>query len=153
MKPPPQCKQVVGSSQLLYPYMKKWNDWFYANRKNPNGTFSWGSNKRNVFYGTKWEYAGVNDTYGATLESGMDNSPMYDDIPFDKDRNVVLLEDVGLTGLFIFDSNSLMEIASILNYAEDVSLFKSRIEETSKALDTLWSEEDGIYLNRRYDTK
>lgn len=139
--------------KLLYPYMKKWNDWFYENRRNPNGTFSWGSNKRNVFYGTKWEYAGVNDTYGAALESGMDNSPMYDDIPFDKDRNVVLLEDVGLTGLFIFDSNSLMEIALILNYAEDVSLFKSRIEETSKALDTLWSEEDGIYLNRRYDTK
>ena len=86
--------------KLLYPYMKRWNDWYYTNRRNPNGTFSWGSNKRDIDYGTKWEYAGVNDTYGAALESGLDNSPMYDDIPFDKERNVMMLEDVGLTGLF-----------------------------------------------------
>lgn len=139
--------------KLLYPYMKKWNDWYFANRKNPNGTFSWGSNKREQIYGTKWEYAGVNDTYGAALESGLDNSPMYDDIPFDKERNVMLLEDVGLTGLLINDSNSLFEIATILGLDEDANIFKSRIEQTSKALDTLWSEEDGIYLNRRYDKK
>lgn len=139
--------------KLLYPYMKNWNDWYYTNRRNPNGTFSWGSNKRDQVYGTKWEYAGVNDTYGAALESGLDNSPMYDDVPFDKERSVMLLEDVGLTGLFIHDSNSLFEIATILGYADDAAVFKSRIEKTSKALDTLWSEEDGIYLNRRYDTK
>ncbi len=139
--------------KLLYPYMKKWNDWYYTNRRNPNGTFSWGSNNRDEVYGTKWEYAGVNDTYGAALESGLDNSPMYDDIPFDKERNVMLLEDVGLTGLLINDTNALLEIANILNYSSDADVFKSRIEKTSKALDTLWSEEDGIYLNRRYDTK
>ena len=30
-----------------------------------------------------WETTGVNERFGGALESGLDNSPMYDDIPFD----------------------------------------------------------------------
>ena len=138
--------------ELLYPAMKRWNDWYYTHRKNENGTFSWGSDPYPEKYGTKWETAGVGDTYGAALESGMDNSPMYDDVPFDKRRHVMMLEDVGLTGLFINDADAMSELARIVGKKDDAEEFIRRREEASRGLETLWSEEDGIYLNRRTDT-
>lgn len=138
--------------ELLYPAMKTWNDWYYTHRRNPNGTFSWGSEPFKERYGTKWETAGVDDTYGAALESGMDNSPMYDDIPFDKSRHVMTLEDVGLTGLFISDCDALIELASILGNNEDIEELKARQKEASNGLKSLWCEEKGIYLNRYSDT-
>ena len=69
----------------------------------------WGSDPRPVDYGNYWDTTGVNDTFGGALESGLDNSPMYDDIPFDKDRHVMCLADVGLTGLYILDCEALAE--------------------------------------------
>lgn len=137
---------------LLYPKMKLWNDWYYKNRKNTNGTFSWGSNPYKEKYGTKWETAGVNDVYGAALESGMDNSPMYDDVQFDKNNHLMLLEDVGLTGLFINDCNAMIELAKIVEKSDDINVFVNRCNEASRGLESLWSENDGIYLNRYSDT-
>ncbi len=138
--------------ELLYPAMKRWNDWYYVHRKNENGTFSWGSDPFEGKYGTKWETEGVGDTYGAALESGMDNSPMYDGIPFDKDRHVMKLEDVGLTGLFINDCSAMAELAIIAGEKDAAAEFICRREEASRGLASLWSEDDGIYLNRRSDT-
>lgn len=138
--------------ELLYPAMKSWNDWYYNHRKNPNGTFSWGSDPYIGKFGTKWESVGVDDTYGAALESGMDNSPMYDNVSFDKKRHVMMLEDVGLTGLFIKDCYSMAELANILGKHEDEKEFVFRREETSKGLETLWNEKTGIYMNRYSDT-
>lgn len=138
--------------ELLYPALKRWNDRYYTHRKNPSGTFSWGSDPYPEKYGTKWETAGVGDTYGAALESGMDNSPMYDGVPFDKGRSVMMLEDVGLTGLFINDCSALAELAAIIGKNDDADEFIRRREEASRGLATLWSEDDGIYLNRRTDT-
>ena len=142
----------VWLCELLYPAMKRWNDWYYLHRKNENGTFSWGSDPFEGKFGTKWETAGVGDTYGAALESGMDNSPMYDGIPFDKDRCVMMLEDVGLTGLFINDCGAMAELAKNVGEKDDAAEFIRRRKEASRGLAGLWSEEDGIYLNRRSDT-
>ena len=132
---------------------KSWNDWFYTHRKNDNGTVSWGSNPYKAKFGTKWEYAGVGDTYGGALESGMDNSPMYDDVPFDKETSKLLLEDVGLTGLFINDCNYLISLAKILNKEDDIKVLENRLNEASIGLSSLWSEKDGMYLNRYVNTK
>ncbi|MBQ8311650.1 MAG: hypothetical protein IJX84_00365, partial [Clostridia bacterium] len=94
-----------------------------------------------------WETEGVNDRYGAALESGLDNSPMYDDIPFDHEGHLLMLSDVGLTGLFIMDCECLAEIAHILGRKEETELL-SRTASTRAALATLWDEDSGIYLNR-----
>ena len=43
-----------------------------------------------------WETAGVGEFYGAAMESGLDNSPMYDNIPIDPETHNMMLADVGL---------------------------------------------------------
>lgn len=144
-----QDKWIV---EQLYPGMLKWNGWFLENRSTGKGTLAWGSDPIPVIYGNRWEWEGVHDTYGGALESGLDNSPMYDDIPFDKEKNILMLEDAGLTGLYIMDCQALMELAQILGKTEDVELLKERKEAAQKGLEGLWDEERGFYYNRRTDT-
>jgi hypothetical protein len=119
---------------------------------NPSGALSWGSNPIPVLYGNRWETDGVHATFGGALESGLDNSPMYDDIPFDRASSRMCLEDVGLTGLFIRDCRSLIELAKLIGKSADIPALEGRAARAEAGLETLWDEENGFYYNRRTDT-
>lgn len=137
----------------LYPALKTWNEWFFQNRRNEEyGGFCWGSTPYEGKRDNPWETVGVNDTYGGALESGMDNSPMYDDIPFDKEKHIMMLEDVGLTGLYIMDCRSMIQLAELLGETEDIPAFTSRLQATQAGLDRMWDEDFGCYCNLRTDT-
>ena len=137
----------------LYPSLKKWNTWFFENRRNEQyGGFCWGSTPYDGKRGNRWETLGVNDTYGGALESGMDNSPMYDDIPFDKEKHMMMLEDVGLTGLYILDCRSMIRLAELLGKTEDIPELERRMKLTQEGLERMWDEDFGCYCNLRTDT-
>ena len=157
----------VGSAMLLETYrvlgekwivedmfddLLAWNRWYAGHRRNPNGTMSWGSDPIPVLYGNRWEREGVHDRFGAALESGLDNSPMYDDIPFDGETDRMLLEDVGLTGLYILDCRSLIELARLIDRPEVLDELTARLRLACAGLETLWDEKRGFYYNRRSDT-
>ena len=129
----------------------EWNRWWVAHRDN-NGLLCWGSDPYEPLGNAYWEIAGVNATFGAALESGLDNSPMYDDVPFDRQRHLMKLADVGLNGMYIMDCEALADIARVLDRrAEEVEL-QQRAESYRSALAGLWNEKAGIFLNRRTDT-
>jgi len=157
----------VGSAMLLETYrvfrekwivvdmygdLLRWNRWFAQQRMNPSGALCWGSGEIPVLYGNRWETEGVHDRYGAALESGLDNSPMYDGIPFNKATNRLELEDVGLTGLYILDCRSLIELARLIGRQEDIPELQERLDAARAGLETLWDEARGFYYNRRTDT-
>lgn len=135
----------------MYDGLLRWNMWFAEQRMNPSGALCWGSNEIPVLYGNRWESEGVHETFGAALESGLDNSPMYDDIPFNKETNRMELEDVGLTGLYILDCRSLMELARLVGREGDLPALQQRMDAARAGLETLWDEENGFYFNRRTD--
>ena len=135
-----------------YPKLKRWNDWFYAHRRTRNGLLAWGSDSYEGRTGHRLENEDVHNRQGAAYESGLDDSPMYDDIPFDEERNILLLEDVGLTGLYIHDCRCLNRIAQLLGRQEDARLLCARAADMEDRLEQLWDEETGLYLNRREDT-
>ena len=138
--------------ELLYPSLLAWNTWFYDNRRSGDGALCWGSDPAPVIFGNRWELDGVHDRFGGALESGLDNSPMYDDIPFDKETNCLLLEDVGLTGLYLMDLAALKELSKLIGREEDLPLLDERISTVRSGLEKLWDEEKGFYYNRRTDT-
>lgn len=138
--------------EYLYPMLLDWNTWYLNHRMEPTGALCWGSDPVTPQIGNIWEYNGINDTYGGALESGLDNSPMYDGIPFDKERHVMYLEDVGLTGLYIMDCQSLIELAKLLGKTEDVEKLTRRLNRAESGLMGLWDEENGFFYNRRTDT-
>jgi neutral trehalase len=62
------------------------------------------------------------------------------------------LADVGLLSLYIWDCQNLSEIAEILGKKDDGKELRSRAESYGKVLKSLWSEQKGIYMNKRTDT-
>ncbi len=136
----------------VFSKLLRWNHWFMENRRTKNGLLAWGSNPYEEYYGHLLEHDGIGDWQGASYESGLDNSPMYESIPFDKEKYIFRLDDVGLTGLYIKDCYCLAEIAKILGRGEEAQELLNRAEAMEDKLEELWEEETGLYLNRRTDT-
>ena len=132
----------------IFPALYRWNTWFWNRRRLPDGTFCWGSDRFLSENGLGSETTDIGNLQGAKYESGLDNSPMFDDARFDSKTGHMLLSDVGLTGLFIHDCRCLIRLAEIAGEPEPVSVLETRLSAAEKALETLWNPETGIYENR-----
>jgi len=137
--------------ELVYDKLLRWNRWWDGNRR-VDGLLCWGSSPFEKVTYRYWEAAGVNETEGGALESGLDNSHMYDDIPFDKERHVQKLNDVGLSSLYIMDCDLLSKIAIELGRKADARELKARADLYRKNLARTWDDSRGFYFNRHTDT-
>lgn len=124
-----------------------WNRWWIAHRQ-AGDLLCWGSDPFEPLADAYWEVTAVHDRLGAALESGLDNSPMYDDQPFDRDTNLMQLADVGLNGMYVLDCEALADIAAVLGRTAEAGELQARAAAFRAALGQLWDEERGIYLNR-----
>ena len=131
----------------VWPSMYRWNTWFWDNRRLPDSTFCWGSNDFTDRNGRKYQIHNIHNLQAAKYESGLDNSPMYDDAVFDPETGHMLLSDVGLTGLYIKDCRCLIELAGIAGRSEAVPVLRARLDETEAVLQKLWNPETGIFEN------
>ena len=123
----------------------RWNRWWAANR-DVQGYLALGSTPYDALWSASDPF--VNTVQGARYESGLDNSPMYDDAPYDASRHVMELADVGLMSLYIADCNALAQIASELGRTAEEKELKDRAEKYTRSLNRLWDESTGIYRNR-----
>ncbi len=133
--------------EYVFDDLLKWNRWWPKNRDD-NGMLCWGSNK--VLLPLIGDGAS-NEWQGAAYESGLDNSPMYDSVPFNKANNMMALADAGLMGMYIMDCNALAEIAQVLNKKNIAEELTTRAASYRIQLQKLWDEPTGIYLNKRTD--
>jgi len=125
-----------------------WNRWWMQRRLN-DGLLSYGSHRaENPF---REPDVGTRKTAG--YESGMDDSPMYEGVPFDAEKGTLALQDVGLSSLYVADCRALAEIAGVLGRQEDRAELLARADAVAAQLDRLWDEKTGLYLNRRSDTR
>jgi neutral trehalase len=137
--------------EYLFEDLLVWNRWFAHHRMLPNGQLCWGTKPYEGKNGKHWETAGVGDTFGAAMESGLDNSTMYDDVPFNKTTHMMEQADVGFTGLYIMDCEALAELADLIGRKESTEL-RERAEKSKQGLEEMWDEEFGLYCNKRCDT-
>ncbi|MGL4629925.1 MAG: MGH1-like glycoside hydrolase domain-containing protein [Leadbetterella sp.] len=148
------CKEIYRKYkekwflELVFDDLVKWNRWWINNRED-KGYLCWGSNK--VLPPYKSDIA-TNTFQGAAYESGLDNSPMFDNVPFNKDKNMMAQADVGLMSFYVMDCESLADIALILNKEAIAIELKERAVKYRNKLNTLWHQEDGMYYNKRIDT-
>jgi hypothetical protein len=131
----------------VYDELLSWNRWWPANR-DKGGYLAWGSN--NVADSLKT--IEKDNLQAAKYESGLDNSPMYDGVPFNHSTHIMELADVGLMSLYIMDCNSMVEISTILGKTKEAKELKERSIRYTKMLATLWDNDKGIFLNKRLDT-
>jgi putative isomerase len=125
----------------------KWNRWWVAKRSN-GGLLSYGTHK--TINPLNEPAAGTRT--GAGYESGMDDSPMYEGVPFNAEHGTLELQDVGLSSLYVADCAALEEIAGILGRSAEQRELHARADAIRTATAALWDDDAGLYLNRRSDT-
>jgi Mannosylglycerate hydrolase MGH1-like glycoside hydrolase domain len=144
--------QKYGDKWLLrdtFDSMLRWNRW-WAEKRDIQGYLAWGSTPNDA----PWERddTSVNTAQGARYESGLDNSPMYDDVPYDSNRHVMELADVGLMSLYIADCHALAKIADTLGRGQEAEEIRGRAQKYAKSLQTLWDDSTGIFRNKNLRT-
>ncbi|GAA5179302.1 hypothetical protein GCM10023322_08900 [Rugosimonospora acidiphila] len=126
-----------------YPALRDWHAWWTRARQGPHGLLAWGSDPVD------------GDPESATLdrakrESGLDDSPMYDDAALDPATHTMNLADVGLNALYLADTQALAAIAGILGdeAAETLTRDAARLARHAAGL---WDADRGRYGNRWAD--
>jgi putative isomerase len=123
----------------------RWNRWWAAHR-DIDGYLAWGSDGENP--PGNLDDATRGTRAGAILESGLDNSPMYDGAAYDPQRHVLQYADVGLMSLYIADCDALGQMARILDRPQIAQELAGRAARYRARLATLWSDRVGIFLNK-----
>jgi len=137
--------------EWTYPRLKRWHEWWFQDRGdgqpmrdgNRDGLLEWGSDR-----GTRETVGGRGFLTQAKWESGMDDSPMYDDAHYDTRTYTMDLDDVGLNSLYALDAECLAKLAQALGKEEDRKVFQAQYEKMKLLIrEKLWNETDGIYQN------
>lgn len=128
-----------------------WNRW-WAKARVIDDYMTWGSIKGLNPKDNPIKVYGTGNKIGAMYESGLDNSPMYDDIAFDQNSGLLRVADVGLISLYIADCQALSKIARLLGRTGEAKELDQRAKKHARALSTLWDKETGIYRNKNMDT-
>ena len=131
--------------EKTYAPLLRWNRW-WAEHRAIDGYLTWGSNGQNEPQDLEDGWRGKRS--GAILESGLDNSPMYDDAAFDEQTHLLEYADVGLISMYIADCDALAKIADALTKQEDARELRNRAARFRQKLASLWSEEHGLFLNK-----
>jgi putative isomerase len=138
-----------------YPRLTKWHEWWLRDRGdgqpwrdgNRDGLLEWGSDR-----GHTASLGGRGSIRQAKWESGMDDSPMYDDARYDARTYTLNLNDVGLNSLYALDAECLSKLARELGLEEDSKRFSAEYEAMKRLIRArLWNERTGIYQNRFWD--
>ena len=126
-----------------------WNRWWQQNRRIGN-YLVWGSDGDNPPGNPDDDARGTRA--GAILESGLDNSPMYDAASFDEKTHLLQMADVGLISQYVADCDALVEIAAALNKPGEEKELRDRASFYRASLASLWDEKSGMFLNKDLHT-
>jgi len=150
-----QRRQDRALLEWAYPHLKKWHEWWFADRGdrqawrdgNRDGLLEWGSDR-----GSTASTGGRGNLQAAKWESGMDDSPQFDDATYDPHTYTLNLDDIGLNSLYALDAECLAKIAAILGKDDDSRKFAADYERMKRLVqEKLWNEKDGIFEDRYWD--
>ena len=155
--------QKIGDLDLLkfsYPYLQRWHDFWTARKPNGlirrdgngDGLLEWGSDTellgRDV---PSWE-KDASGRQRAAWESGQDDLPNWDDVPFNEASGTLMLNCVDLSSLYALDSWCLSQIATVLGQGQDAERYLAQYEKMKVAVnERLWNEKEGFYFDRYWD--
>jgi hypothetical protein len=122
----------------------RWNRWWAAHR-DTGGYLAWGSNDDTQPQNP--DDAGSGTRGGAILESGLDNSPMYDTAAYDHSTHLLEFADVGLMSMYVADCDALAKIADELGKTDEATELREREARYKAKLQTMWDEKSGMFLN------
>ena len=126
-----------------------WNRW-WQEKRSAGMYLEYGSDGKNQPENLDDNSRGTRQ--GAIFESGLDNSPMYDESVFNEKAQRLEIADVGLMGLYVADCQALAEIAAVLDKAPEEKELRGRAKHYQESLASLWDEKTGMFLNKDLHT-
>jgi len=170
--------QDLGLLAWAYPRLRQWNDWWLADRGdgqawrdgNGDGLLEWGFDAE-LEQGQLGARAMSNAAKQrlAFSESGLEDRPQWqsaatntnqrdaqpdsgDEARYNDKTHTLEYSAVGLNALYALDTEMLMMMANELGLPAEAEKWRSRYDQIKKNFnEKLWSEEDGLYLNRHWD--
>jgi hypothetical protein len=155
--------QKLGDMELLrfaYPHLQRWHDFWTARKANGlvrrdgngDGLLEWGSDAEHLGKDVPpWEKDASGRTRAA-WESGQDDLPNWDDVPFNEESGTLMMNCVDLNSLYALDSWCLSQIASILGLSHDSERYVAQYEKMKLLVNSqLWDEKGGFYFDRFWD--
>jgi putative isomerase len=122
----------------------RWNRW-WAEHRDMDGYLVWGSNDDTLPQNP--DDGGSGTRAGAILESGLDNSPMYDTAAYNHSTRLLEFADVGLMSMYVADCDALAKIADVLGNTDEARDLREREARYKAKLQTMWDEKTGMFLN------
>jgi hypothetical protein len=155
--------QKSGDMDLLqysYPYLKKWHSFWKAKKPNGqtrrdgngDGLLEWGSDAELVGERVPaWEENASGESR-AKWESGQDDLPSWDDVPYSPETGTLTMNCLDLNSLYALDAWCLAQMANILNIRADHEIYLKEYEEMKALINLLlWNEREGFYFDRHWD--
>ena len=145
------AERTKWAVELMFDDLLNWNTWMFARRREaPLGLLSWGSNP----YPYAPDGTGTSDRGtgggGANLESGLDNSPVTEGVPFNETGLYLQDEyDAGYTGMFLMDCQAQMALAKMIGRTDAATTLQQRFDAVNAVLPKLWNASAGYYQNKR----
>ncbi|MCP4251316.1 MAG: hypothetical protein GY778_30135 [bacterium] len=142
--------------ERIYRRLRRWHRFWFAHRDgNGDGLLEWGSDAD-----PRFEFPQLlqdnpqlqHSAKCAMYESGLDNSPMYDDVPFNDRAGTLELADVGLNSYYAMDCEALARIADVLDKPKQAAAYRREYETMrARVNESLWDDDHGIFCNRHWD--
>ena len=141
--------------EWAYPRLLKWHQRWFNNRGdgqswrdgNRDGLLEWGSDR-----GSTASMGGRGFLQAAKWESGMDDSPSWDEAVYDPHTYTLNLDSVDINSLYALDAECLAKIAVILGKEDDARKLQADYEQIKQRVrEKLWNEKDGIYEDLYWD--
>ncbi len=132
----------------------EWNNWRFRERDcNGDGLLELASTPWDTTTpGRQWPEKGVGEKQGAMWESGLDNSPMFDDATFNEEKHCMELSYAGLCAEMVADCECLAKIARVIGRDKEAAELESRGKRLGELINSeLWCEEKGTYLNKHWN--
>ncbi|MER6529379.1 trehalase family glycosidase [Streptomyces sp. NPDC001508] len=127
-----------------YDVLRDWHDWWPRARRGPHGLLAWGSDPT--------DDPGSATADSTKRESGMDDSPMWDEIAYDPRTHTMDLADVGLNALHAADAEAVADMAGLLQDAPTEQRLRAEHAATAARIEEhLWDEAAGHHRNLRAD--
>jgi hypothetical protein len=122
---------------------------------NGNGLLEWGSSREPYYEYPQLCTDEAHIRHGlqaAKWESGLDNSPMFDDVKFNEQAGTLELDDLALSTYYAMDAEALAHMAEVLGRPREAAAYRREHAEMGRRInELLWDDEHGIYCNRHWD--
>ncbi len=155
--------EKTGNQELLktaYPYLKKWHGFWKSKRPNGiarrdgngDGLLEWGSDKDLLADKVpSWE-EGASGAQRAKWESGQDDLPNWDDVPYSEEAGTLTMNCLDLNCLYALDCWSLAQTANILNLRADHETYLAEYDRMKSLINRyLWNDREHFYYDRYWD--